>query len=174
MGAVALGGVGGLPAPRSDFFDVMGALSRILPAAYGPRRAGSVCPLSNSRPHLPLSAALHSPGATVATPQSGATALQQLHAIDHGRVGAGVQGQTGEAVVPPAYWHQLYVLRHAVDHDAGDQGPHAYARECFVFRCLARIRPKSKAEAVSVFRYLADNDQMHDTEADSILMNLIG
>lgn len=49
-----------------------------------------------------------------------------------------------------------------------------YARECFTFRCLARIRPKSKAEAVAVFRYLADNDRMRDTETDDILLNLIG
>jgi hypothetical protein len=71
-----------------------------------------------------------------------------------------------------AYWHDLYVLRHA--HDGCDQGHEAYARECFAFRCLARIKPKTKAEAVAVFRYLADAERMDDTETESILLNLIG
>jgi hypothetical protein len=39
----------------------------------------------------------------------------------------------------------------------GDQGRDAYARECFAFRCLARIKPKTKPEAIAVFRYLADS-----------------
>jgi hypothetical protein len=58
--------------------------------------------------------------------------------------------------------------------DGGDSGREAYARECFAFRCLARIRPKSKAEAIAVFRYLADGERMDDTETESILLNLIG
>lgn len=71
-----------------------------------------------------------------------------------------------------AYWHELYWLRSACD--GGDQAPYAYARECFAFRCLARIRPKSKPEAIAVFRYLADKDCMDKTETESILLNLIG
>ncbi len=71
-----------------------------------------------------------------------------------------------------AYWHDLYSLRRV--NDGGDQAPYAYARECFAFRCLARIRPKSKPEAIAVFRYLADSDRMNDTETESILLNLIG
>jgi len=71
-----------------------------------------------------------------------------------------------------AYWHELYSLRSA--HDGGDQGQEAYARECFAFRCLARIKPKTKPEAVAVFRYLADSERMDDTETEGILLNLIG
>jgi len=71
-----------------------------------------------------------------------------------------------------AYWHELYSLRIACD--GGDQAPYAYARECFAFRCLARIRPKSKPEAIAVFRYLADKDCMDRNETEGILLNLIG
>jgi hypothetical protein len=70
-----------------------------------------------------------------------------------------------------AYWHDLYTLRHV--HDGGDQGRYAYARECFAFRCLARICPKSNAEAIAVFRYLANKDCMDWDEADGILLNLM-
>lgn len=73
-----------------------------------------------------------------------------------------------------AYWHDLYTLRNAVNRDASDQGREAYARECFTFRCLARIKPKTKPEAVAVFRYLADRERMDDDETESILLNLIG
>ena len=71
-----------------------------------------------------------------------------------------------------AYWHDLYILRSA--NDGGDQGKDAYARECFAFRCLGRIRARSKAEAVSVFRYLAEFDRMDASETEGILLNLIG
>jgi hypothetical protein len=71
-----------------------------------------------------------------------------------------------------AYWHDLYTLRNA--HDGGDQGRDAYARECFTFRCLGRIKPKTKPEAIAVLRYLADAERMGDTETKSILLNLIG
>jgi hypothetical protein len=73
-----------------------------------------------------------------------------------------------------AYWRGLYTLRNAVDRDASDPGREAYARECFAFRSLARIRPKSKPEAVAVFRYLVDCERLDDTENESILLNLIG
>lgn len=73
-----------------------------------------------------------------------------------------------------AYWDELYRLRHAVDSNAGDAAPEVNARETWCFSQLARIRPKTKAEAVSVFRYLADNDRMQDTGTDGILLNLIG
>ena len=72
------------------------------------------------------------------------------------------------------YWHDLYTLRHAVDRDASDQGREAYARECFAFRSLAHVRPKTKIEAVAVFRWLADSERMDNTETESILLNLIG
>lgn len=70
------------------------------------------------------------------------------------------------------YWSELYWLRNA--NDGGDPAREAYARECFIFRSLARIRPKSKAEAVAVFRYLVDSERMDDNETESILLNLIG
>ena len=72
-----------------------------------------------------------------------------------------------------AYWHDLYTLRHAVHSDASDPGHEAYARERFTFRCLARIKPKTKIEAMAVFRHLANNERMDDTETESILLNLI-
>lgn len=71
-----------------------------------------------------------------------------------------------------AYWHELYWLRSACG--GGDQGREAYARECFAFRCLARIRPKTKPEGIAVFRWLADSERMDDDETESILLNLIG
>jgi len=73
-----------------------------------------------------------------------------------------------------AYWHDLYTLRNAVNRDASDPGHEAYARERFAFRCLARIKPKTKPESIAVFRYLADGERMDYTEAESILLNLIG
>ena len=78
----------------------------------------------------------------------------------------------GDCLHELAYWHELYLLRHA--HDGGDQGREAYARECFVFRCLSHIRPKTKQESIAVFRYLADSERMDDTETNAILLNLIG
>lgn len=71
-----------------------------------------------------------------------------------------------------AYWSDLYTLRHAVN--ASDPGHEASARDRFAFRCLARIKPKTKPEAVAVFRYLADSERMDDTATESILLNLIG
>lgn len=71
-----------------------------------------------------------------------------------------------------AYWRDIYTLRSACD--GGDPVRAAYARECFAFRSLARIRPKSKPEAVAVFHYIADSERMDDVETESILLNLIG
>ena len=73
-----------------------------------------------------------------------------------------------------AYWNNLYSLRNASVQHAGEQWPECQARDNFVFRSLARIRAKSKAEAVAVFRYLADDERMDDEETESILLNLIG
>ena len=73
-----------------------------------------------------------------------------------------------------AYWDTLYNLRHAVDQHAGDGPIEALARESFVFRLLAEIRPRNKEEAIAVFRYLAANDCMDRPETNDILTNLIG
>ena len=55
-----------------------------------------------------------------------------------------------------------------------DNTHEANARKWFALRCLGRIRPRSKAEAISVFRYLSEFDYMNDRETDGILLNLIG
>lgn len=72
------------------------------------------------------------------------------------------------------YWNQLYRLRHAVDRDASDGPPEASARDWFVFGLLAEIRPRDKAEALAVFRYLVASDRDDMAEAEAILCNLIG
>lgn len=72
------------------------------------------------------------------------------------------------------YWNQLYWLRNAVDNHCSDGAPEASAREWFVFGLMAEIRPRSKEEAVKVFRYLVDSDRMDQSETDAILGNLIG
>lgn len=71
-----------------------------------------------------------------------------------------------------AYRSELYLLRASMD--GGDARLEVNAREWFVFRCLARIRPKSTESAISVFRYLVDADRMGDRATDSILLNLTG
>lgn len=58
--------------------------------------------------------------------------------------------------------------------DSGDHWHEVQAREDFAFRSLARIRPKSKDEAVSVLRYLATEEAMDREETGDILLNLIG
>lgn len=72
------------------------------------------------------------------------------------------------------YWHQLYVLRHAVDAYASDGPAESTARDWFVFGLLAEIRPRDKAEALAVFRYLVASDRDGMPEAEAILCNLIG
>ena len=71
------------------------------------------------------------------------------------------------------FWSDLYALRNATG-GYGDPGIEAYARECFAFRCLAEIRPRSKEESIAVFRYLAEKDCMDRSETNDILLNLIG
>ena len=72
------------------------------------------------------------------------------------------------------YWHQLWRLRNAVDTYASDGLPEANAREWFVFGLLALIRPRDKAEALEVLRYLIDHQRKDQSETDAILANLIG
>ena len=71
-----------------------------------------------------------------------------------------------------AYWSSLYWLRNSMDF--GDSAPEAQARDSFVFRRLACTRARTKAEAVAVLRYLADDERMDDKETEAILLNLIG
>lgn len=72
------------------------------------------------------------------------------------------------------YWDHLYRLRNAVDRDASDGPPDARAREWFVFGLLAQIRPRDKAEALAVFRYLVASQRDDMAESEAILCNLIG
>lgn len=75
-----------------------------------------------------------------------------------------------------AYWRDLYWLRKAVNPEVLDIAREAGERDNFTFRCLAKIRPRSAEEAISVFRYLADEEvgRMGRTETNDILLNLIG
>lgn len=73
-----------------------------------------------------------------------------------------------------AYWDDMCRLREAFGTGCGDPGREPSARESFAFRSLARIRPKTKPEAVAVFRWLADSERMEDKETEGILLNLIG
>ncbi|WP_256583387.1 hypothetical protein [Pseudomonas sp. Irchel 3F3] len=72
------------------------------------------------------------------------------------------------------YWDQLYQLRNAVDRDASDGPAEATARDWFVFGLLAQIRPRDKAEALAVFRYLIASQRDDMAESEAILCNLIG
>lgn len=72
------------------------------------------------------------------------------------------------------YWDQLYRLRHAVDRDASDGPAEASARDWFAFGLLAEIRPRDKAEALAVFRYMVASERDNMPEAEAILCNLIG
>lgn len=75
-----------------------------------------------------------------------------------------------------SFWRELYWLRSDSAPEgqyAGDAGPEASARDDFVFRCLAHIRPRHKDEAIAVLRYLAEHDYMDRTETNDILSNLI-
>lgn len=71
------------------------------------------------------------------------------------------------------YWNQLYLLRNAVDTYASEGPAEAAARDRFVFGLLAEIRPRNRAEALAVFRYLFDSGRDEQGEARAILENLI-
>jgi hypothetical protein len=72
------------------------------------------------------------------------------------------------------YWNELYRLRNAVDRDASDGPAEASARDWFVFGLLAEIRPRSKEEALAVFRYMITSQRDDMTESEAIMLNLIG
>ena len=76
-----------------------------------------------------------------------------------------------------AFWRELYWLRNAsalVGQGCGDSAPEGSAHDDMVFRMLVEIRPRSKAESIAVFRYLAENECMDRPETNDILLNLIG
>ncbi|WP_310461060.1 sigma-70 region 4 domain-containing protein [Sphaerotilus sp.] len=72
-----------------------------------------------------------------------------------------------------AYWNDLYQLRRPLDYV--EHAHEVYARERFVFAELAHIRPRTKAEAIDVLRFLAEDgeDRMDDEHTQAILENLI-
>lgn len=72
------------------------------------------------------------------------------------------------------YWDDLYRLRHAVERDSGDGPSEASARRWFTFGLMAEIRPRSREEAIAVFRYMSDEDMMDFEESNAIIENLIG
>lgn len=72
------------------------------------------------------------------------------------------------------YWDLLYRLRNAVDIYASDGPAEASARDWFVFGLLAHIRPRDKAEALAVFRYMVSSDREGMAESEAIMLNLIG
>lgn len=74
-----------------------------------------------------------------------------------------------------AYWDDLYSLRNSVG--SFEDYAETYARRCFAFRMLGRIRPKSKDEALTVLRWMLEDKQNNmdrDEDTDAILLNLIG
>lgn len=74
------------------------------------------------------------------------------------------------------YWNELGSLRSSVDLYT-DGPPEAYARRCFAFRMLGRIRPRSTDEALSVLRWMLEDKQNNmdrGDNTDAILLNLIG
>lgn len=73
------------------------------------------------------------------------------------------------------YWGDLYRLRRVFG--ACDIGvPEASERDSFTFGLMARIRPRSKDEAVQVLRHVADpeHDLIDREETAAILHNLVG
>jgi len=67
-----------------------------------------------------------------------------------------------------AYWSDLYRLRHAVG-DIVDADPAGQAHEDYCFAALARIPPRTTAEALAVLDYLEANDRMDSSESSAIL-----
>lgn len=83
-------------------------------------------------------------------------------------------GTLTDCVLEMTYWSDLYWLRNAVDRNTGDTAVEINARQDYVFRCLARIRPRDPDEAAEVYRYLASNDGMDRAHTGAIILNLIG
>lgn len=72
------------------------------------------------------------------------------------------------------FWDALYHLRNGWD-NTGDELPEVFARRCYIdAHCMATIRPKSREEAKTVLRYMAEHEMFGRTETDAVLENLIG
>lgn len=112
---------------------------------------------------------------------SGLEATGQFGDFDKGQVAARFNAHPellphtlADCLYELGYWDQLYRLRNAADRDASDGPPEATARDWFVFGLLAQIRPRDKAEALAVFRYLVASDRDDMAESEAIMLNLIG
>lgn len=71
------------------------------------------------------------------------------------------------------YEGALYSLRCASVEIAGDHWTEFQEHIDFCFRQLARIKPRTKDEALAVFEYLEDHDSIGRKEGPAILRNLI-
>lgn len=112
---------------------------------------------------------------------SGLEATGQFGDFDKGQVAARFNAHPellphtlADCLYELGYWDQLYRLRNAADRDASDGPAEATARDWFVFGLLAEIRPRDKAEALAVFRYLVASDRDDMAESEAIMLNLIG
>ncbi len=72
------------------------------------------------------------------------------------------------------FWDAVYRLRNGWD-NAGDDLPEVNARRRYIEgHCMATIRPKSRQEAKTVLRYMAEHEMFDRTETGTVLENLIG
>ena len=72
------------------------------------------------------------------------------------------------------FWDALRCLRTGWD-NTGDELPEVYARRCYIdSHCLSTIRPKSRDEAKTVLRYMAEHEMFNRSETDAVLENLVG
>lgn len=72
------------------------------------------------------------------------------------------------------YGSTLYWLRAAVNDGIGDPWPELFAHDDYTFRALARIAPRTKAEALHVFDWMEEEEKLDYSESNDILRNLIG
>ena len=73
-----------------------------------------------------------------------------------------------------SYWDHLYSLRVAADRDFIENHVEVNARSSFVFSLMTEIRPRDRAEAKAVLKYMIENDCKGWTHADAVLENVIG
>lgn len=71
------------------------------------------------------------------------------------------------------YESALYQLRQSSVDMAGDHWPEFQEYVDFCFRQLAQIKPRSKDEALAVFKYLEEHDATDREEGPDIIRNLI-
>lgn len=71
------------------------------------------------------------------------------------------------------YESRLYHLRSASVEMSGEHWPEFQEHVDFCFRQLARIKPRTKGEALAVFEYLEERDATERIEGPGIIRNLI-